>query len=188
MTFVVAVCIGITALAMAIGPFVSMPSYSSVRHTTSELAGQQMPNAWVMRMGLFAYGAGAITLALFRVGSGFIGTAALAMFGSCLIGTAIWAHKPIDPTLTFNAREDRLHSLFASMMGFAFAVAVMAELANGSAFASDWLSWGALAASIMLPLCMALVPSLAGLFQRAIFLVSFSWIWREASTLQDVLR
>jgi hypothetical protein len=180
MTLMVAICIGITAMAIAIGPFLSMPSYSSIRHTTSELAGQRMPNAWIMRMGLFAYGIGAIALALFRGGSGFIGTAALTVFGLCLIGTAIWAHKPIDPKLTFSAREDRLHSLFASMMGLAFALAVMAELADGTAFARDWLSWGALAASIVFPIGMAIVPSLAGLFQRSIFAVSFAWVLREA--------
>lgn len=180
MAYIVAICIGITAVAIAIGPFLSMPSYSSVRHTTSELAGQRMPNAWVMRTGLFSYGLCSLLLALRRPETGVVGTVALALFGLGLIGSAVWSHKPIDPEMPFSISEDRVHSFFASMIGFAFATAVVAKLLVGNRLTSDWLSWTALAASIVLPVGMAVTSRFAGLFQRAIFGISFVWILREA--------
>jgi hypothetical membrane protein len=54
-------------VAAVIGPFLSHPDYSSITHSVSELAGQNMPNAWIMRTGFVAYGTATILAALMRL-------------------------------------------------------------------------------------------------------------------------
>jgi uncharacterized membrane protein YidH (DUF202 family) len=105
-------------------------------------------------------------------------TAALVIFGIGMIASAIWHHDPIDPALGRNAIDDGRHSIAATVVGIAFTLAVLAQLAQDGWPRRDRLSWLALAASTLLPVAMALWPDAAGLWQRLMFLISFAWLLR----------
>jgi hypothetical protein len=174
--------IGVVAFisAATLGPLVSHPDYSSLAHTTSELAGQGMPNAWIMQSGFAAFGLCTALAATIRLRDRPYTTAPLIVFGMAMMAAAIWSNAPIDRAVAHSIREDAFHSIAASLMGVAFAAASSARLwMNGFAF-KDWLSWLSLAASVGLPLAMIALPDIDGGLQRVMFAISFCWIVREA--------
>jgi Protein of unknown function (DUF998) len=173
----VAAGIGAFVTAAAVAPWLSHPDYSSVAHTTSELAGQNMPNAWIMRAGFIGFGGGTALAALWRRRSMPAVAAALLLFGLCMVAAAIWSHLPIDPALGGNHDEDSAHSVAASAMGAAFAAAVALHWWQTRG-AQRWLDAIALAAATLLPMAMLALPAVDGALQRLMFAISFVWIWQ----------
>jgi hypothetical protein len=173
----VAAGIGAFVVAAAVAPWLSHPDYSSIAHTTSELAGQNMPHAWIMRAGFTGFGSGTALAALWRWRDGPTVALALLLFGLCMVAAAIWSHLPIDPALGGNRAEDDAHSVAASAMGAAFAAAVVLHLWQTRG-AQRWLDTIALAAATLLPLAMLALPAVDGALQRLMFGISFIWIWQ----------
>jgi hypothetical protein len=178
---------GIAAIiaAVVLGPFFSDPNYSSLSNTLSELAGQNMPAAWIMRLGFVAFGLSVIVAVVlrFRALSIAVGLP-LVGFGAAMIAAAIWSNLPIDADLGGSREEDTLHSVAASAMGFCFAGATLAQLWRLGFPSSDWLSWLGLGASVVLPLGMATWPDVDGALQRMMFAISFVWIAHTISAQQ----
>ncbi|MDH5531070.1 MAG: DUF998 domain-containing protein [Paracoccaceae bacterium] len=173
--------IAVILAAMVVGPGFSHPDYSSFIHTTSELAGQNMPNAWIMRSGLGLYGASTALAALIAFRRAPATCAALILFGTALTGTAIWSHVPIDPSLGSDLAEDRLHSLFSGLTGTAFAIACTARLWSKGWAPSDWAAWAGLFASVGLTAAMSALPEAAGALQRLMFVISFGFAMGQFS-------
>lgn len=166
-------------LAAAVGPLFSHPNYSSLAHTMSELAGQTMPNAWIMRLGFVIFGACTALAAALCLKVRPHTAAPLMVFGTAMIVAAFWSNAPIDRTIAHSIREDEIHSVAASLMGVAFVAACMARLWMNAFSSRDLLSWLALAASIGLPVGMMTFTSVDGGLQRLMFAISFCWIVRE---------
>ena len=141
-------------LAMLVAPFFSHPEYSALAHTTSQLGGQNMPGAWIMN-------------------GGFV------LFGLAMVATGLWSTGTAEFGNPVNAREDWWHSFFATALGFAFAGACAAALFGPRGRLDDPISWVGLAASALLPLAMQALGHYAGALQRAMFAISFVWIWHS---------
>ena len=165
-------------VAALIGPYVSHAEYSQISHTTSELAGQGVPNAWIMRLGFAAYGLGTALAALSILRRAPLLAMALILFGVGLLGASIWSSATFPPAPGTNQTEDAWHSYFSSAIGIAFALATLTRLSMAGFPRSDWLSWLGLLASVLLPLAMVQFPSIDGLLQRVLFAISFLWIAR----------
>jgi hypothetical membrane protein len=114
-------------LAAAIGPLVSHPDYTSLGHTTSELAGQAMPNAWIMRTGFAMFDLCTALAAAMLLREHPITMTPLTVFGAAMMAAAIWSNAPIDRAAEYSVREDELHSIAASLMGVAFAAACLSR-------------------------------------------------------------
>jgi len=169
--------IGSLWIAAIAGAMLSDPDYSWVRHTTSELAGQNMPNAWIMRLGFVAYGGSVIALAARHFWTAPFLQVPLGYFGIGLVGAGIWSAAPIDPALGFDLPKDAIHSVFASTLGFAFAVTTTLRLLPSQPDGLKSLSLIGLIASVALPMAMILWPDYAGLLQRIMFAISCVWLW-----------
>lgn len=179
---VLAVGIAGFVLAALIGPLASHPSYSSITHSVSELAGQAMPNAWIMRAGFVAYGAAVLIVALAGLRASPAINLALCAFGAGMIGAAVWSHLPIPQVGGGSQTEDDRHTLAASSMGAAFAVACAARFWTVRAIASarhrtDWFSAAGVVIAVVVPLLMFALPAVTGALQRGMFLFSFIWIF-----------
>jgi hypothetical protein len=168
--------IGAFVLAALAGPFFSHPAYSSMADTVSELAGQNMPNAWIMRSGFVALGVGVCLAALVMPRTDLLLSAALVMFGAAMVGAAIWSHLPIAQVGGGDVEEDALHSLAANTMGASFAAACGARLWARRRIGVDWLSAAGLAVSIGAPMLMFTFPETMGATQRMMFAFSFVWL------------
>lgn len=162
-------------LAMAVAPWFSHPGYDWRMHTTSELAGQAMPNAWIMALGFAGFGLGVLAVAwLERMRPVAI---VCALFGVLMIAVAFVPGAPIPQVLGVNRMLDFGHSVLSAALGGSFALACALALFAPGGQRGDSLSWVGLAASVALPLGMANLPEWDGALQRLLFAISALWFW-----------
>lgn len=169
-------------------PFFSVEEYQILTNTTSHLGAQQAPYAWVMNG----------TFVLLGLGSGFAGwrafkgygfqRAVLIVFAVALVGVALFQHKPIVEGLAYDLQEDRMHSFFASTVGFAFTLfsISLAFIEKERTKKVESLIMGGVA--VLLSLLIFQVPQLAGLWQRTMFFLAFGWLSRVFSRWSSIIK
>lgn len=173
----------LSAAALLAAPWLMPAGYSWLTHTTSESAAQALEGAWLARLGFILFGLAVIWLASFKTPI-WARTAVWfhLVFGVCMAGTAAFSHQPWLAGVPFDPVEDFLHSLTATVMGFAFAFGVAVrfwqrEKGDG---AGRLLDVTAVAAAVILPILMAAQPEIIGLLQRVMFFIAYVWYGREA--------
>jgi hypothetical protein len=172
-----------SALMLGLAPLLLPASYSWVVHTTSESAAQGVSGAWLARGGFLSFGVTVVMIAY--VARGRWGRWAVGLhttFGLLMVAAGIFSARPWDGQVPFSELEDLLHSVAATVMGFAFAVGVTVVALERWRRGSGWqvMDLAAVTASVALPLAMAGATGLTGVFQRAMFLVAYVWYGREA--------
>jgi Protein of unknown function (DUF998) len=163
------------ATAIAIGPFFNVADYSSLRHSTSELGAQGAPGAWIMNAGFAAFGLGVLIDAVRAFRASPAPAGAFIVFGSAMIMTAFFSHRPIDPDAAYVVFEDDMHSIFSSVVGASFAIGVFAFGFAHRDLGPPAVHAAAVVAALILPLGMFLLPEIEGALQRAMFFISFAW-------------
>jgi len=166
----------VAAAAIVVAPFFNVESYSSVRHSVSELAAQHAPGAWIMTAGFAAFGAGVLADSLRGLKTSVLVSVAFVVFGCAMILTAMFAHRPIDPAVPYDQREDAAHSLASGVVGASFAIGVALFVVARRDWSNGAMHGIAVAASVVLPLAMSVLPDYAGVFQRVMFFISFAWL------------
>ncbi len=109
-------------------------------------------------------------------------TAFHVTFGICMFGVAANSLRSWEPNATYDATEDLLHSIAATVMGFAFAfgVATAALRLKPEGVRFRFFDAVAVASSVILPISMSLNGSIDGALQRAMFFIAYLWYGREA--------
>lgn len=173
-----ATLIGVIAAltAIVVAPFFSVPEYSSARNAISELGAQGSPNAWIMRAGFVAYGLGVLVDAARRLRVTPLVGVVFVVFGLAMAMSAVFSHRPVDQTLSYDVREDELHSLFATVVGFAFTFGAVAQSFIERSLWRRLACYVAAVAAIGLPLAMLGFAEIAGVLQRLMFAISFAWL------------
>ena len=182
-----AIGIGVILMAILVGPLFSPLEFSWIHHTTSEQASQQLPGAWIMRVGFVAYGLSTLLAAMVVSRTLPFVRGALIVFGIGLVGTAIWSNASILPGVPSDMHEDWLHSVASGIVGTAFAVACAARLFLPGGSKRDVLAWVGLVISVAVPLAMGAWPEGRGMLQRAMFGFSFVFVAREFKALGRML-
>ena len=162
--------------AIVFGPLFAHPGFNWVANTTSQQAGQMVQGAWLMRLGFVAFGLGVLLDALPDLRRGQYENGLFVFFGVSMVLVAVFSHKPLDPTLFFDATDDFLHSVFATLMGFAYGIGVAWRMVRMRQKLDIVFSAIAAMSSIILPLAMWQLPEIAGLLQRLMFFISFVWL------------
>lgn len=172
---------GITfaAVAILLGPIWSPEPFNWLHHTTSEQAAQNMPGAWIMRLGFLAYGLATAIEAIRRWRLRPWVRWPLVVFGLGLIATAFWSSASILPGVATDVTEDWVHSITSAIVGAGFVASCCARLFAPDGRIEDSLAWIGLASAVLLPIMIEMFPGVAGLFERLTFLVSFVYIWDE---------
>lgn len=170
-------------VALALAPLVLDPSYSWLEHTTSESGAQGVDGAWLARTGFFLFGLSVIWIA-YQARDRW-GQPALALhltFAVCMLGVGVFSLRSWFPGASFDATEDTLHSVGATVMGFAFAFGVTAVAIRLRRGGGQWRVLDALAviASVVLPIGMGIYGDIDGALQRLMFLIAYVWYAREA--------
>lgn len=167
-----------SSILLVLAPLAVPSDYSWVRHTLSEAAAQDVPGAWVARLGLALFGVTALVLARLVPGWGEAGRALHGLFGLCLVGSAVFPSRSWVEEAPFDTTLDTLHSIAATAMGFAFAFGVVSVAVNRRR--AGVLDVLVVVASVTLPLAMSSWPDSAGLWQRVMFALAYAWFATEA--------
>lgn len=180
----IAVCLLVSAFALAVAPLFMPEGYSWIAHTTSESAAQGVAAAWIPRLGFLLFGLGVLWIATER-GSVWGRWAATfhAGFGVFMITTAVFSTRSWDVAVAHNSIEDAVHSAAATVLGFCFAFGVLAIMLRrrNASLEIRWLDLLALSATVVIPVAMVVLPEFAGVFQRIMFLVAYIWYLQEVS-------
>ncbi|HET6273759.1 MAG TPA: DUF998 domain-containing protein [Bacteroidota bacterium] len=174
-------------LLISVGSLLAAPSfmpesYSWISHTTSESAAQGLKDAWLARLGFVTFGLAVMWIASssrswWAQGAVWFHNS----FGVFMVATAAFSHSPWLPGVPSDSIEDFLHSFTATAMGFGFIFGVLIRLLqrrknNERGVVLDSIS---IAVATAVPMLMALVPTMAGLFQRLMFLTAYVWYGKE---------
>lgn len=173
----------LSAACLGAAPLALPGSYSWLTHTVSEAAAQGLHGAWVAKMGFLLMGSAVLWLAsLASPRWGRWGTAMLRLFGVMMVSTAVFSHRPWLPDVPVDTTEDVLHSLTATVMGFAFAGGVLGVLLQRQSPASLTRAFDAvaIASSVILPLGMMVWIGYTGALQRLMFAIAYVWYGVEA--------
>lgn len=183
--------LALSALFVLLGSYAMPDGYSWRFHSISESAAQGQLGAWIARLSFLCFGSAVFLLSLAMRGrwprltywSNLI--FAISMFGAAAFSHAPWVRgQVVDPF------EDFLHSVFASGMGFAFCVGVVARFAQRGprACLGRTLDALALVVATVLPLLLASASNFGGLLQRVIFGVAYVWFARESLVALGLVR
>jgi hypothetical membrane protein len=161
---------------MFVLPFYSADTYSIIKNTTSHLGAQSTPNAWIMNVAFVLVGVSCALEAWLHLGRFWFQKVLLTIFGLSLALTGIFHHAPLIEGAVFNSLEDKLHSIFASSVGFSFVV-----FAISSAFIEIVAKHRIIdvvvgLATTVLSILMLCLPDYSGIWQRTIFIISFFWL------------
>lgn len=167
-------------LLFALAPLALPPSYSWVELGTSEAAAQGIAGAWIARLGFVVLGLAVLGICVLRHRAWRkLATGLHACFGVGMVLVAVYSHAPWEAGVPYVALEDRLHSVFASVVGFSFIAGVTATLAvrrprTPARTAGDIT---AILVAVTIPLLMA--TTIWGLLQRLMFLTAACWYASE---------
>ena len=175
-------------LVIFILPFYSFESYSILKNTTSQLGGQKTPNSWIMNAVFIGLGLSSVLSTLPRLNGFILHKVLITIFGISLFMTAFYSHAPIVQDIPYDAKEDQIHSLLATMTGFSFTA-----FAVSMAFILRESRQKIMAVSIatvdtFLSVVMFDWTEYTGLCQRAIFILSFAWLLYITSYKSGILR
>jgi hypothetical protein len=172
-----------SAIALFSVPATLPDGYSWVEHTASEAAAQGLEGAWLARLAFLLFGFAAILVggsARDRWQPGAV--LLLAGFGVLMIGAAAFSSRSWEEGAPYDDVEDLLHSIAATLMGFAFALGVFLVLLSRGP--DQPLRRGfdrvAILCSVVLPAGMTIWPDVDGLLQRLMFVVAYLWFALEA--------
>ena len=172
-----------SAAALMAAPLVLASSYSWIEHTTSESGAQGVNGAWMARAGFLLFGFAVFWISHQRRKDwGQPATAFHVVFGISMAAVAAFSLRSWESGAVFDPTEDLLHSVFATLMGFAFAFGVTAVAIHLRRKGIPWraLDIIAVVASVVLPIGMSMYGQVDGILQRLMFAIAYLWYGREA--------
>lgn len=171
-----------SAMCLFLAPLAMPRGYSWLSHAISESAAQGLNDAWIARLGMFSFGLAVLWLALFRKQIWYVGVYGMQLaFAVFMLGASTFSHRPWIVGVPWDPREDFLHSVAATGMGFAFALGValrFLQRGRGERIPKI-LDWIAILAAVVLTPLGGLFPAWAGLLQRLMFVVAYLWFIHE---------
>jgi hypothetical protein len=161
---------------MFILPFFSMPGYSIIRNTLSELGAQLTPNAWIMNLELVFLAFGSMIAGwVYYKGFGFQ-KIILVLFGISLILASFFNHAPINPDIRYNINENGWHAYFISATGLSFIILSVTTGFIPEKHPDRLPTLFTIISVIILSALMSEAEMLAGIWQRLLFIIPFGWM------------
>jgi hypothetical membrane protein len=163
-------------LVMFILPLFSVPDYSIIHNSLSELGAQFSTNAWIMNF-VFVFLALGSIIAGWRYFEGFVlHRIVLVLFGISLALTAFFNHAPVNPDIQYNISEDGWNSYFISSAGLSFIILSIATSFILEKQLDRLLAVAAGISAILLSVLMSEFDWSAGIWQKLQFIISFGWM------------
>ena len=172
-----------SAICVAIAPTLMPDSYSVIEHSISESAAQGVEGAWLARLGFLLLGFAVLTLAAIAGRRwGTWGRLVHRFYGISMIGAAAFAHMPWED-VPYDQFEDFLHTVAAYGVGFAFTGGVLIVALRRGSGPVRIFDLFSIVAAFVIPMVMFNVTGVAGIVQRALFLIGYLWYRMEAVQL-----
>lgn len=169
----------ILIIVVFILPNFSHEGYSILKNTTSELGAQNTPYAWIMNLVFIAMGLFSIILVWPQLKYFLLPKGLIILFGLSLAMTGIFSHAPINNSIEYSILEDTIHSVFATITGFAFTFFAITIGFIENDKNRKILAFAIAILATVLSIMMSEFEAFRGILQRIIFITSFGWLLYE---------
>jgi hypothetical membrane protein len=157
--------------------FVPEP-YNWMHNTISELASQGYRNKWIMQVGFIGFGI-LLSIGVFqniRLEENYrFHQILLVIYAVGILLAGIFCTRPFVDGIPYSEVEARLHSIFASIAGFALSAAMLLYFLTDHS-RRRILHAISLVLVLGLSISFGLASSYAGIVQRILYLVGFIWL------------
>lgn len=167
---------GLMVLVVFILPHFSSQGYLILSHTTSQLGAQNTQNSWIMNGVFLLLSLVTIYKGMAKFKKDYLLLFLVLLFGFSLAMTAVFSHAPILPNVEYSVEEDYLHSIFSTITGFSFVFFAISYAFSQKKEKRIFAISVAVSASL-LSILIFRFPELAGIWQRAIFMSTFFWLF-----------
>ncbi len=168
-----------------IAHFFAPPEYNWTQNTVSDLAAQGLKYQWVMQAGFIGFGL------LLNIGFAqkFIATQKVSypdllimIYGLAILLSGFLSTEPFIKGVSYSVKESNLHSLCATVAGFAFTFGIFYRLVIAPTSGEKWLHaiffLLVMGTSLLFGLSESgVLPIAKGIIQRSLYLVSFIWLF-----------
>lgn len=163
-------------IIMFILPIFYKGDYSILRNSISELGAQFTPYAWITNLTLIITGIYSVIAGWSYFKNLTFHRIMLVISGVSLTLAAFFNHAPADPGLQYNMNEDGWHSYFLCTAGLSFVILTIATAINLERLSDKIISVVSGISVTILSILMSEAEQCAGIWQRLLFIISFSWI------------
>jgi hypothetical membrane protein len=168
------------AAVVVVAHLIAQEEYHWKSNTISDLSAQGYEHKWIMQIGLFGFGLllGIGSAAqVFQLQTAWFAEIPLLVYAGLVAASGIFCTRPFVRTEEYSEKDDRLHSFFAQTGGMFFTAAILLR----SLVAESLASSAPHILFLVLVLLTALFygrakPSMKGIAQRAMWVVSFIWL------------
>lgn len=166
----------ILLVVMIVLPFFSVPSYVIWKNTTSHLGAQNAPNAWIMNVTFILLGIATFYESWRKLGKFYFQKIVISIFAIGLMMTGVFQHAPIIEGVEFNVFQDKMHSIFASLVGFSFTLFAISSTFIESKMKKRYIAISIGILATFLSVLIFNISNLSGVWQRILFAGSFAWL------------
>jgi len=163
-------------LAMFILPLFMGPDHSIIRNTLSDLGAQNSAGAWIINSILVALAFSSV-ISGWGFYKGFVfHRVILVLFGVSIVLSAFFNHAPVNPEIQYNINEDGWHKYFACITWITFVILAFSTALKVKKQTDRSLALIAGISAVLLSLLSSEAEQTAGIWQRLLFIISFSWL------------
>ena len=177
MKFIILSVVFIVLVILTAHIFVPEP-YNWMHNTISELASQGYRNKWIMQVGFIGFGI-LLSIGVFqniRLEENYrFRQILLVIYAVGILLAGIFCTRPFVDGIPYSEVEARLHSIFASIAGFALSAAMLLYFLTDHS-RRRILHAISLVLVLGLSISFGLASSYAGIVQRILYLVGFIWL------------
>lgn len=170
------VLLPVLILVIFLLPFYSEVGYSIIKNSISELGAQNTPNAYIMNTVFVLLGMGIIIDTISSRSLSRAEKLLILTFGVTLTCTGIFSTKPISPEIDYNELHSQLHSIFATISGFAISIFAIVYGIRSEITMRRLLAFLIALITTLIPILMFNNPEYAGILQRVMFVITFTWL------------
>jgi hypothetical membrane protein len=167
---------------IVIAHFFAPPGYNWTQNTISEFASQGHANKWIMQLGFIGFGlflTAGLVWKSYRFGKINYPDLLIALYGLSILVTGIFCAAPYDDAISFSIKEAQIHSMFATVAGFALVAGILWNLVVSPEKRTFHFVFIILITGLSLLFGLAESGTIhvgKGIIQRVLYLVTFIWL------------
>jgi hypothetical membrane protein len=170
-------------LVIILAHFFAVHGYDWTENTISELASQGHDYKWIMQVGFIGFGT-FLTVGLIgkskKQNHFFYPDIDVMVYGLSILMTGFFCAAPINQSISYSIKEAQIHSLFATLAGFALVLGILGYIILSPNKRTFHFIFLILITGISLLFGLSesgMIPIGKGIIQRSLYLVSFIWLY-----------
>jgi len=166
-------------IALTVAHFLADDSYQWQVNSISQLGAQTYDKAWIIHFGFIAFGIIVLLTGTSRIRMDvryWFRETPIMIYGFAILLSGIFSAEPFMAGVAYSTQEAQLHGLFATVAGFALTTAILMFTFTDVPNSRKIVHFIALVLVTGFSLLFGVLPNVAGIMQRLLWVAGFSWL------------